>query len=198
METSGTEVREIQVEDSLDARLEGSFFGRGIRKISSRFRAMYNNNARCIKGASGAVLISAASIIVYNNISGSYRQATLTGPAYASSSSSSGRQDLLPSPTYDSGWVSVSQGLSLTLRHNLGGNVDNYVVDMQLRKLREVTHGWGTTEVTDSERHNMGIGGDYESDGGAWWTNLNPESIKLIRGMKDPHADQVRIRIWKY
>ncbi len=34
-------------------------------------------------------------------------------------------------PAYDSGWVYLGQDEAKTLTHNLGGNVDNYVVDMQ-------------------------------------------------------------------
>ena len=36
-------------------------------------------------------------------------------------------------PAYDSGWVSVDQGGRADLEHDLGGNVDNYIVDLQFQ-----------------------------------------------------------------
>ena len=38
-----------------------------------------------------------------------------------------------PRPAYDSGWVAISPGEQKRLTHNIGGNTDNYVVDMQFK-----------------------------------------------------------------
>jgi hypothetical protein len=34
---------------------------------------------------------------------------------------------------YDSGWIDLGTNEAKTLSHNLGGDTDNYVVDMQYR-----------------------------------------------------------------
>ena len=95
-----------------------------------------------------------------------------------------------PRPAYDSGWVSFNQRDQKTLTHNIGGNVDNYVVDMQFKDTDG--GGWGV--------NTMGIGlyeygGDYK---GAAWENLSTSSILVYRASDDPFADQIRIRIWVY
>jgi hypothetical protein len=38
-----------------------------------------------------------------------------------------------PRPAYNSGWVAIAQDSTITLTHNIGGTVDNYVVDMQFK-----------------------------------------------------------------
>jgi len=53
-----------------------------------------------------------------------------------------------PRLAYDSGWVPLLQNQELTCIHNLGGNVDNYVVDLQMKD----TDYYGI--------NNMYIGGD--------------------------------------
>jgi hypothetical protein len=86
-----------------------------------------------------------------------------------------------PRPAYDSGWVSI--GIFETVfTHNIGGNTDNYVVDMQFKDSY-----WGV--------HTMGYGG---WDPGGHWTNLTNTSITVRRGPDDTVVDQIRIRIWVY
>ena len=106
-------------------------------------------------------------------------------------SSSSGSDGApFPRPAYDSGWVSFSQGECKTLTHNIGGNVDNYVVDMQFKDT-DVT--WGINIIRFG-----GVGGDPDQRAGACWENLLTSSIKVCRMSADPFADQMRIRIWVY
>jgi hypothetical protein len=93
-----------------------------------------------------------------------------------------------PRPAYDSGWVTISDVEKLT--HNIGGNVDEYVVDMQFKDTNPYGNGI----------HNYGSGG-IEFDGyylGAYWRNLTTTSISVLRWGDDLFADQVRIRIWVY
>jgi hypothetical protein len=92
-----------------------------------------------------------------------------------------------PRPAYDSGWVSLGLGEFEDLAHNLGGNTDNYVVDMTCR---------GST---------MGVSNRYlggEKDGsnyyGAWWWNLTTSTIAVTRRTQDVDCSNVRIRIWVY
>jgi hypothetical protein len=93
-----------------------------------------------------------------------------------------------PRPAYDSGWVPIDAGTNVHLTHNLGGNVDNYVVDMQFR----APSGWGRNV------HCFG-GGDYAGgQRGANWYDLTSTDIEVGRGLEDYNAPEVRIRIWVY
>ncbi|NIP51749.1 MAG: hypothetical protein GWN61_21325 [candidate division Zixibacteria bacterium] len=104
-----------------------------------------------------------------------------------------------PRPNYDSGWVSVSPGLRVKLNHNLGGDPNNYVVDMQFKGDFD-----GECVI-----HCKGIGGDWYNSfmgtstyelkwEGAFWHSLTYESISVGRSNDDPFADQARVRIWIY
>lgn len=92
-----------------------------------------------------------------------------------------------PRPAFDSGWRAVAQGSYMDFNHNLGGNVDNYVVDMQMK------HAGG------AGINNLNIGTD-EGGGwfGAYWRNLTTTSIRVHRDTDDVGAEQIRIRIWVY
>jgi len=92
-----------------------------------------------------------------------------------------------PRPNYDSGWVSIVAGSSITLSHNLGGSVDNYVVDMQFKG------GLGI--------HCRGYGVDEGSSGlseGVLYRYLGTNTISIYRYSNDHYVEQVRIRIWVY
>ncbi len=94
-----------------------------------------------------------------------------------------------PRPNYDSGWVSINHGEKITLNHNIGGNVDNYVVDLQ-RKEYTTTHGI----------NNFGIGVNYfyETSFGVNWQQLTTDSITVWLHSDDGFGEQIRIRIWVY
>ncbi len=93
-----------------------------------------------------------------------------------------------PRPDYDSGWQSFEESPTRTFTHSLGGNVNNYVVDMQLKDL----HGWGI--------NNMGLGGDRSglSFYGANWDQLTTSQIRVHRELHNNSAEYIRIRIWVY
>ncbi len=95
-----------------------------------------------------------------------------------------------PRPAYDSGWVSIEQDVGKMIWHNIGGNVSNYVVDMQFKD----TSGAG------AGINNGGFGG-YGSDNkyfGGFWYGLAANAIYVRRYPDDSNLDQVRIRIWVY
>lgn len=94
-----------------------------------------------------------------------------------------------PRPDYDSGWVTIAADETLTLSHNLGGNVDNYVVDMQFKN---------TTGVAGINQ--LFVGGDhfYDLYLGASWRNLTSSSIEVVRNGNDVLINRIRIRIWMY
>ncbi|MGD2156685.1 MAG: hypothetical protein PVG32_07400 [Anaerolineales bacterium] len=92
-----------------------------------------------------------------------------------------------PRPAYDSGWIPIDPDETITLNHNLGGNVDNYVVDLTFK---HPTYGV----------HAFGWGGDVTSGAffGAYWQNLTTSSIKVNRAADDLEITHVRVRIWMY
>jgi hypothetical protein len=97
-----------------------------------------------------------------------------------------------PSPDYDSGWQSMPAD-QVTLQHNLGGNLDNYVVDLQM---------WDQYPEGDG-RHIYRYGGYLYSGGttnvihGCYWTNLTTTSI-TVQWRYTAAEDRFRIRIWVY
>jgi len=94
-----------------------------------------------------------------------------------------------PRPNYDSGWTSITQDSSHTFTHNIGGNTDNYVVDMQFRY-----------SDTNPEPHQTFYGGFLSPYGwlGCYWEFLTNTEITVTRREDDTVAHQVRIRIWVY
>jgi hypothetical protein len=93
-----------------------------------------------------------------------------------------------PRPAYDSGWVAVAQNSSMDFDHNLGGNVDNYVVDMQMKS----TGGAGINNIY------IGANTTGEYWYGAHWSQLTTTSSRVHREIDDNTAGQIRIRIWVY
>jgi len=99
------------------------------------------------------------------------------------------------SPDYVSGWISLTAGAAATtLTHNLGGNTDDYVVDMQYR--------YGGSNVNQRYFGGADFGtnpapGHSENDRvGLYWRSLDDTTITLFRRAEDDYADNVRIRIW--
>jgi len=96
-------------------------------------------------------------------------------------------------PNYDSGWKAIGKGATLLLRHNLGGDVDKYVVDLQFKHI-------GNREI-----HQINYGGiifcdqygKYHRRGGGWY-GLNGKSIKVYLGEEEFGDVYMRVRIWIY
>lgn len=91
-----------------------------------------------------------------------------------------------PRPAYDSGWIATtrSQPEVITLTHNLGGDVGNYVVDMIARD--------------DSNNKGINIQG-FGVVSEFFWFGLTNTDIKINHyGSYASEADAVRIRIWVY
>jgi hypothetical protein len=100
-----------------------------------------------------------------------------------------------PRPAYDSGWVGLSAPGEKTLTHNVGGNVDNYVVDMIFKD--SAVDGYGVSIVHfGGYRDTKDIGtGDFR---GAYYRNLTSTQVTVYRYGDAYAADYVRIRIWTY
>jgi hypothetical protein len=98
-----------------------------------------------------------------------------------------------PRPAYDSGWQEIKYGEPLCLDHKLGGNRDNYVVDLQFMRLGGMVHqkGYGG-KVEGGEPYPMTLWM------GAWWQRLTEESIEVDMYKDDDVISAVRVRIWVY
>jgi hypothetical protein len=117
----------------------------------------------------------------------------VTGAYKGDISSSSGSDGApFPRPAYDSGWRTIAQGATLELTHNIGGDRDNYVVDLQF---------WDSSIGINSYHY----GGDNMEwdDGtyvytGVYYKSLTSSVIRIYRNDEDSGADKVRVRIWVY
>ena len=95
-------------------------------------------------------------------------------------------------PAYDSGWRTISRNQSIILTHDLKGNADDYVVDMQIRQ--DLSSSLSLKKI-----HNRFYGGNIRSGSveGVGWFNLNSSSITVYRGPSDDFCQEVRLRIWR-
>lgn len=91
-----------------------------------------------------------------------------------------------PRPNYDSGWLTYDQNQQRVLTHNLGGSLNNYVVDIQANNgAGPLNYGYGG-ETTSSEVR------------GYYYDQLTTTSIRVKRAFHDTSAPQMRVRIWVY
>ena len=92
-----------------------------------------------------------------------------------------------PRPAYDSGWTSINQGQTLLLNHNIGGNPDDYVVDLQFRHGSFGPHiiSYGTIWIDGGWR-------------GTYWNRLTNSQIEVRRLAHDDVCEEIRVRIWVY
>lgn len=104
----------------------------------------------------------------------------------AASGSGTGGFACFAKPAYDSGWIDMpktgsSFSYTTTLTHNLCGNSDDYVVDLQRRMV-----GYGTDSLQDG-----GIGDAF------YYSNLTTTSIQ-VTGPISPKSGTIslRVRIW--
>ena len=102
-----------------------------------------------------------------------------------------------PEPKYDSGWQSIAKGEFKTLYHNLGGDQDHYVVDLQFKDtVADGVEGYGVNHADyGGDSYQNQSSGKMEMHGVYWW-GLTNSQIKSSCLIDDTHADQVRIRIW--
>jgi hypothetical protein len=88
---------------------------------------------------------------------------------------------------WSSNWVLINQSETLTFTHNLGGDPDDYAVELWFL---DTDGGLGI-----NRRYYGGLenGGDWY---GAHWQNLTTNTIEVYRQPQDTVADRVRIRVW--
>jgi hypothetical protein len=94
---------------------------------------------------------------------------------------------------FDSGWVHLSTKETRTLDHKLGGDPDDYVVDMEFKAsnigINKQYYGLNTSYSKS--------GGDTLQEWGANWHGLTNQSINVYRGEHEFQAYSVRVRIWR-
>ena len=90
--------------------------------------------------------------------------------------------------SWSSGWVDIAPGTAITFTHNLGGNPDEYAVDLWFRDTRKPGFG-----VHHRAYGGMDVAGQRH---GVHWQNLTDTSISVVRQADDVAAGQVRLRIW--
>jgi len=93
-----------------------------------------------------------------------------------------------PRPNYDSGWRVIGMGDTTNLVHNLGGDPDNYVVDLQFNTSTAYGHNQGSGVWTDFA----------DRDVGATWRSLTTTNVVVYRATSDSRAEEIRLRIWVY
>jgi hypothetical protein len=92
-----------------------------------------------------------------------------------------------PRPVFDSGCVSIDHGEQLVLDHGIGGDEDDYVVDLTFRD-----------PGSDVGVNAIYLGGAFSGAGyrGASWRRLTSQDIGVFRYHADTLAPEVRIRVW--
>ena len=95
-----------------------------------------------------------------------------------------------PAPAWNSGWFYLSRNSETTVNHNLGRNPDEYFVDLQFKDDLDPEPGRGINV--------MYYGRAFFADErmGAYYGNLDFNSITVYRSRDDNFADSLRVRIW--
>lgn len=105
---------------------------------------------------------------------------------------------VVPQVVYDSGWVNIAQGQLITLNHDIGGNPEDYRVDLTFKAagLGGLNQCYlGGNDLGDQASYPPGSVNDRV---GAYWGGLDPSIIKVRRRQEDHCAEQVRVRIWNF
>ena len=89
---------------------------------------------------------------------------------------------------WSSGWIPVNQGQSRTLQHNLGGDPDDYGVEL-----------WFRDTSGQSGINRRGYGGlEWNNNRvGAYWHHLTTNMISVSRLADDTAADEILVRVWE-
>ena len=87
---------------------------------------------------------------------------------------------IVPAPNYDSDWRPFQSGSNfLELDHNLGGDTNDYYVDLQFKD--KDLSGFGVNQYAYGLIFSFFDNTNLESIGANWW-NLSAKSIKISRG----------------
>ena len=106
-----------------------------------------------------------------------------------------GLEEVVRVPPTPTGWFAVHVPHHPAVVHDVGGDAEEYWVDLQVRDKLPISL-WGIT--------NWGVGGDTYLDipvsqlslRGVGWKNLTSSKIDVLRFLHDSLAEQYRLRIW--
>lgn len=102
-----------------------------------------------------------------------------------------------PRPAYDSGWQAIDTGKTIVLSHNVGGDPDTYVVDLQFFDDGEVGLGRHQRFYGGYSTYDYGL--EYRNRRyGAFWHNLTKEEIRVHCQDDTIAIMRIRVRIWVY
>lgn len=89
----------------------------------------------------------------------------------------------LPTPAFDSGWVTLpSHNSVIDVHHDVGGDINNYFIYATYRRPPE--NGTLSSHQTAADK--------------VWWEDVEPNNIQIItNGDVTNEYDAARIRIWK-
>jgi hypothetical protein len=172
-----------QVGTGVTGRSEGNHGVQGVTTSNDLSHAgVYARN-----DGTGPAISSEGKVYVHGDLQ-------VTGAFYGDIGPNGGAS--FPRPAYDSGWQSIAQGQNLVLQHGIGGNPDNYVVDLQFQDQAGDRHQLGYGGETYLSY--IGIGYFNLDDEGAFWHGLNDQQILVTRMDNDTYIAKVRVRIWVY
>ncbi len=104
------------------------------------------------------------------------------------------RYNGFPRPDYDSGWQEVTTGQHLNLQHNLGGDPNNYVIDMQFKSPYS---DWGINQHAHGGEA-LNLGGSAIIYYGVYWKQLTDTGICVYQQPNNTTSPYIRVRIWVY
>ena len=95
-------------------------------------------------------------------------------------------------PVYDSGWEPIDKNQEKKFQHNIGGQPDRYVVDLQFKDEGDkgVNQQYYGSNIYTEEK------GPAIFSEGAYWYFLTSENISIYREINDTSAPEARVRIW--
>ena len=88
-----------------------------------------------------------------------------------------------PRPAFNSRWTTIAKDEAITLTHNVGGQTDNYFVDIQCRSERNSIHNLSFISHPQSKR-------------GVSFSKLSNADVNIHRRANDEFCHEVRFRIW--
>lgn len=88
-----------------------------------------------------------------------------------------------PRPAFNSGWTTITKDETITLAHNVGGQVDNYFVDLQCRSESQGVH-------------NLSFVPRFGHKRGVSFSNLSNSETNIHRRGNETYCQEVRFRIW--
>jgi hypothetical protein len=117
------------------------------------------------------------------------KAADLKADAFLGAFGAPGQQQLAASTTnWSSGRVTVPAGTCQVFNHNLGGNPDDYAVELWFM---DTDNNLG---INRRENGGLEVGGFGR---GAYWRQLTENTVEVCRNANDMAADRLFVRVWQ-